>query len=610
MKTKYDHLSKGELVAQLIKRDSERKLGLVWERDTIEHDRAMNCDFVALNFVPELSVGEAPYQNIVIEGDNFDALRYLSIAFRGRIKCIYIDPPYNTGNKDFIYNDRFVDKEDIYKHSKWLEFIYRRLTLARDLLSEDGVILVSINDENRAKLELLLDQIFPGMRVGSFVWKCRSGCNDAKGAFLSVDHEHILCFANPVFSFSGEKKDSSSYSNPDNDPRGPWANDNLNVNKTYRERPNTYYPIENPDTKVLYPCNPDRVWGFASKSRLKPGQKIRTKTMEQLISEEKILWPKDDRTVFYSSLEELLAAIDAGTAPRNLRRELPDLEFWVGKHIGMGMPRYKKHFSELKRSEKPLSTWIVPKSADNEEIKAYDINDTEVVTAGYTSDGTAQLRRMIGQNEFPYPKPLALIKGLLQQATSSNDIILDFFAGSGTTAQAVLELNKEEDGGGNRRFILVSSAESTESEPDKNICHDVCAKRIKAVIEGYGSTQGTGGNFAYMQAQRIPFDNLLLDIHHDQVWYTLQLLHGDGVCPYDDRASYQLTTAGNPIVIYVPSLTSEARDAVIALANQAVKSMVIYTWQPGILAQSIFNEHVCIEQVPEYLTERFSGGAA
>jgi len=169
MASNYEHLSKEQLISLLQKRDSTRKLGLVWERDEIEHERALNDDFVVLELDENLSVGQPPYQNLLIEGDNFDALRYLHIAYKGRVKCIYIDPPYNTGNKDFIYNDRFVDKEDAYKHSTWLEFLYRRLMLAKDLLTEDGVLLVSINDENRSKLELLMDQVFPRMRLGSFV---------------------------------------------------------------------------------------------------------------------------------------------------------------------------------------------------------------------------------------------------------------------------------------------------------------------------------------------------------------------------------------------------------------------------------------------------------
>ncbi|HRC26065.1 MAG TPA: site-specific DNA-methyltransferase, partial [Alphaproteobacteria bacterium] len=122
MADKYEQYSKGDLIRLLRERDRKPKFGLVWERDEIDHDKSVNGDFVALDFVPELSCGDAPYDNLLIEGDNFDALRYLRMTHAGKVKCIYIDPPYNTGNKDFIYNDRFVDKDDLYKHSKWLEF--------------------------------------------------------------------------------------------------------------------------------------------------------------------------------------------------------------------------------------------------------------------------------------------------------------------------------------------------------------------------------------------------------------------------------------------------------------------------------------------------------
>jgi adenine-specific DNA-methyltransferase len=139
---KYDDLSKDELVRLLETRDRRdaTRFGLVWEANEIERDKALNADFVALDLDRELSTprNSGPWKNLIIEGDSFDALRYLRMTFAGRVKCIYIDPPYNTGNKDFVYNDRFVDKEDLWRHSKWCEFMFQRLTLAKDLLTQDG----------------------------------------------------------------------------------------------------------------------------------------------------------------------------------------------------------------------------------------------------------------------------------------------------------------------------------------------------------------------------------------------------------------------------------------------------------------------------------------
>ena len=138
MADNYDDYSREELLRELRLRDRRPRFGLVRERKEIDHEKAVNDDFVVLDFDQALSCGVAPYRNLIIEGDNFDALRFLRMTHAGKIKCIYIDPPYNTGNRDFIYNDHFVDKEDTYRHSKWLEFMYRRLQLARDLLSEVG----------------------------------------------------------------------------------------------------------------------------------------------------------------------------------------------------------------------------------------------------------------------------------------------------------------------------------------------------------------------------------------------------------------------------------------------------------------------------------------
>src|SRR5690606_15372780 len=222
--------------------------GLVWERNEIEADEAVDENFVAATPIPELCEKQAPWRNLVIEGDNFDALRWLRMTMAGRVKCIYIDPPYNTGNKDWVYNDHYVDKEDRYRHSTWLEFLYRRLTLARDLLSEDGVMLVSINDEQRAKLELLMDEALPGMRVGSLVWRNRKTTGTGHRAFLSQNHEHILVYSKSKFSFNGAARDNSTYRNPDDDPRGPWDSGPLTLGFSYLERPNLYYPLHDPKT--------------------------------------------------------------------------------------------------------------------------------------------------------------------------------------------------------------------------------------------------------------------------------------------------------------------------------------------------------------------------
>lgn len=598
MKTKYDHLSKEDLINQLVKRDSERKLGLVWERDQIEHEREMNDDFVALDFIPEHSVGVAPFQNLLIEGDNFDALRYLSIAYKGKVKCICIDPPYNTGNRDFIYNDRFLDKEDSWKHSKWLEFMYRRLDRAKELLADNGVILVCINDENRAKLELLMDQVFPDMRVGSLVWRKRRPSNAANmDNFFSSDHEHVLIFSTLKFEFAGSEKTWNGYKNWDEEKQDWWASGDLTLGFNREQRPNLYYPLYNPKTDIWYPSDPNNVWRYATSERL--GERtVRTQPMENMIAENRIYFPDESSPACFLSIEDLESAITTGKTPPFLSAET-DKMFWIGKHIGFNKPRFKRFKQDLKRETQPLSSWIA-EVGKSEKSNSYELE------TGMTAEGTKALRVQGLATEFSYPKPPSLIRELVRQSTNGDDLVLDFFAGSGTTAQAVLELNNEDQQ--SRRFIMVSSTEATAAEPDKNICRDVCSKRIKGVIEGYGTTPGSGGNFAYLRTRRLPFETLHLEIQHDQVWYALQLIHSGGISPYSQDDAIQKSESEKSIILYLPKLSPVTIDAVLETADKTATPTVIYTWQPGTLAPQIHNELVTIEKIPEYLVQRFGGG--
>jgi adenine-specific DNA-methyltransferase len=189
----YRDLTKEQLIALLEARD-RKKLGLVWERDAIEQDRALNADFVALEEVPELTVGADTRENLIIEGDNFDALRALRIAYAGQVKCIYIDPPYNTGNRDFVYNDRFVDKDHSWRHSLWIEFMHQRLTLARDLLAQDGAIFVSIDDNEIFHLGMLMNEVFGENNfVANVIWQKRySVANDHKT--ICPLHDYVLVY--------------------------------------------------------------------------------------------------------------------------------------------------------------------------------------------------------------------------------------------------------------------------------------------------------------------------------------------------------------------------------------------------------------------------------
>lgn len=181
-----NNLNEQQLRRILIEHLTQKKLGLYWESSAIERDAALNANVV----LPRIQASwshwpdkSQPVSNFIIEGDNYDALRLLNATHRGKIRVMYIDPPYNTGNKDWVYNDHYVGANDRWRHSQWLEFLYRRLTLARDLMTPDGVILVSINDENRARLEMLMDEVFPGRRIGSLVWRTKDTGNDLSQRF-------------------------------------------------------------------------------------------------------------------------------------------------------------------------------------------------------------------------------------------------------------------------------------------------------------------------------------------------------------------------------------------------------------------------------------------
>lgn len=377
---------------------------------------------------PEESVNWDTTKNLYIEGDNLEVLKLLQTAYYRRVKMIYIDPPYNTGN-DFVYEDDFADPLTRYKevtrqttksnpetmgryHTNWLNMMYPRLRLAANLLRDDGVIFISIDDNEVDNLKKLCNEVFgEEMFIAQFVWKRRSGANDAKNN-VSLDHEYVLCFGKSnTTTLKGVIKEFENYKNPDNDPRGEWARDNLTCGKTASQRPNLYYPIIDPKTGIEYQCNPDHVWRFE-----------KTK-MDRLILENKVIFPTD----------------------------------------GKGLPAYKRHKSEVRSETKPYSSII----------------DTRL-----NSVATKEVREILSGQVFDYPKTTDIMKQLISQATtlSNHDIILDFFSGSATTAHAVMQLNAED--GGNRQFIMVQLPEVCDQKSEaykagyKNIC-EIGKERIR-----------------------------------------------------------------------------------------------------------------------------------
>lgn len=535
MSARYDDLTKEELIRLLEARDRRdaTRFGLVWEANEIERDKALNGDFVALDFDETLSCGEAPYKNLIIEGDNFDALRHLRMCYAGKVKCIYIDPPYNTGNKDFVYNDRFVDKEDGWRHSKWCEFMFQRLTLAKDLLTQDGVIFVSIDDNEVASLRLLMDRIFgEGNFLANIIWQKRTS-PDAR-LNLGPAHDFIIVFAKSIIDLKPTLNKiplsierTNAFKNIDNDARGAWASVDM-TGQTGHATKEQFFEIKSPSGMVLRPPS-GRCWAF-SKS-----------TVEKLIADKRV---------------------------------------WFGKD-GKSRPRLK-HFLSEREGGMAWSWWT----------------NTEV---GHNQEATKELAVIMQKSEaFTNPKPVRLIDRILRIATNPGDLILDFFAGSGTTGHAVLKLNAEDQG--NRRFILVSSTEATEDEPEKNLCRDVCAERVRRVIRGYADIPPLGGDFAYLRCRRIPTGQMI-EIDHAQVWTALQMMHCESITPFV-QADFLLSREYDFALVYVPRFSKK----IIASLRKAVKevaSVIVYSWQPETLRQALRSSSVQHEAIPESLARRF-----
>ena len=600
MADNYDDYSREELLRELRLRDRRPRFGLVWERKEIDHEKAVNDDFVALDFDPALSCGVAPYRNLIIEGDNFDALRYLRMTHAGKIKCIYIDPPYNTGNRDFIYNDRFVDKEDAYRHSKWLEFMYRRLQLARDLLAEDGVIFVSIDDNEVFNLGLLMNQVFGEInQVATCIWQKRYS-RENRGA-IGDAHEYLLVYAiNPaIFKQQRNKippteKQAAVYKNANNDPKGAWR---VIPMTAQGYRPNQMYEIVTP-TGVIH-CPPEgRCWS---------------------------------------------------TIESEFNRMLAEGRIWFGKE-GKSQPGIIRYFNEVKGMV-PWTWW------PHEEV-------------GHTDEARKEIQSIFGtQTAFDTPKPVRLIERILRIATKPDDIVLDFFAGSGTTAHAVMKLNAED--GGNRRFILVSSTEATEEQipptppfskggaddltkegadnltkgrakkggadsltkgvvslttqanedyppfekggqggfSNKNLCRDVCAERVRRVMQGYTNKKGEtvaglGGSFAYLRTRRLPVETLFNTIQHEAIWTALCVIHAESLSPFVADAQLQQAVLENSTVLYLPSINETVLQALTAVSATA-SMLIIYTWQPGLLRQHFDDDRLSFLPIPQFLVDRF-----
>jgi len=391
---------------------------------------------------PEESVDFDTTENLIIEGDNLEVLKLLQKAYLGKVKMIYIDPPYNTGN-DFIYPDNYAESLQTYLeytgqvdaegkkfgtnsdtdgrfHSRWMNMMYPRLYLARNLLREDGVIFISIDDNEVANLRKLCDDVFGEDNfVANIIWQKKfAPQNDAK--YFSDNHDHILLFARDKNSWNRNllprsEKSNDRYDNPDNDPRGPWASSDL---LRMEHRDNSVYTITAPNGRE---------------------------------------WKPELGTSWRHPEDEILSLIE-------------DNQIWFGTD-GNGKPRRKRFLKDVRPGVVPETIWPHSECGHNQE-------GTQVFKTLFDGAGV----------EFTNPKPPRLIQKMLSISTQSdnNEIVLDFFAGSGTLAQAIIELNRQD--GGNRKYILVQLPEPIEVNGYSSIA-DITIERVRRVIKKYNDEE-------------------------------------------------------------------------------------------------------------------------
>ena len=379
---------------------------------------------------PEESVNWDTTKNLYIEGDNLEVLKLLQTAYYRKVKMIYIDPPYNTGN-DFVYEDDFADPLARYKevtqqttksnpetmgrfHTNWLNMMYPRLRLAANLLRDDGVIFISIDDNEVDNLKKLCNEVFgEENHLGTFIWKRRQMVDSRTKTGVSEDHEYIICYSRQGGRIRGKKPDMSKYSNPDNDPKGDWMSADMTGLATASQRPNLHYDLTNPATGITYSCPPT-------------GWRYDRNRMNEMMENGEIIFPKDVN----------------------------------------GRPRRKKYVKDLTGDFAGFST---------------------ILNTVFNTQATRELRSLFDNQEFfDFPKPVDLIKLVIEQGTTVNaedkDIILDFFSGSATTAHAVMQLNAED--GGNRQFIMVQLPEVCDEKSEaykagyQNIC-EIGKERIR-----------------------------------------------------------------------------------------------------------------------------------
>ena len=461
--------------------------GLVWEDKPEDVEERLREELPILTEVPERVIisedNDAP-NHILIEGDNLEALAILAYTHEGKIDVIYIDPPYNTGNKDFIYNDSYVDKEDSYRHSKWLSFMSRRLKIAKKLLSDRGVIFISIDDNEQAQLKLLCDEIFGADRfITNLIWQKKTGAADANGIAIITEYILVYCLdpqnAKNIFSYNKNAFDIKRYRYTDEFEkiRGPFYYDSLDRGSIqYSDGLN--YGIEAPDGSMIFPNG-------------------------------------------------RLSFVNDGWTWK-----------WSKEKVEWGI---KNKFIEIVPTNKKKNGWAVKYkiylNVDNEgNAIEKSVPYKNLISGILNADAANDIKTIFNSKAFSYAKPIELIKLFINLIANKKGIILDFFAGSGTTLHATMQLNAED--GGHRQCILVTNNEN-------NICEEVTYERNRRVIQGYTNAKGeevaglTKNNLRYYRTGFVGRNRSMQNMRK------LVNLATDMLCIKEDLYTEQNTFGGN-----------------------------------------------------------------
>lgn len=499
----------GEIESEL----NAKKYGLVWE----QHEEAV--DVMMRDAIPvftedterEITAVPGGAYNFLLEGDNLHSLRLLEKTHKGRIDVIYIDPPYNTKNKDFVYDDKKIDATDGFQHSKWLSFMTTRLRIAERLLKPNGVLAISIGFHEVNNLMLICEEIFSPRQVVCVTVQTSSGNAVANG--FTVVQEYVV-FVTPSdfepFEIEGDKKENAN----------PYHGMNLSgFNQT--QRPNQAYPIFIDNKGLVVGCG---------------------KSLQQRIDEGIYIGEKADFVYDYTEAPDGCTAVWPITQSGDpcVWRLIPEnfMQNWYKGYIKIvpnkrGKNKYTVQYLSGGIIEQIEDGSLETRQADP-TIPSLDVIGFKTAASGIstiwtdtkflTAAGSRDIKRIFNKKvAFSFPKPVALIKDILMRVSGKNDIVLDFFAGSGTTAQAVLELNQDDEG--HRSFILCTNNES-------NICSDITYPRVKTVIRGKrndGSVYSDGlpANLKYYHTAFVPKDDEnLSDALLDYIAEMIQLEHG------------------------------------------------------------------------------------